>query len=171
MTLRYTTPVANVFFDSLMQQLSSSAIRVYLKIARNTNGWRNELGQVKKRDWIAHSQFGKVGVSPRSVTTAVEELLSLELIHVTDEQGNSLHDPQKRKRAKRIYYGLIDQTQAQTAFNSAQNHKNKTQFQPTTKESSTKEKYNVNERLTDKQRMQQILQNEEEKQIKRDDWL
>ena len=167
MKLRYTTPISNTFFDNLMQQLSSSAIRVYLKIARNTNGWRNEFGQVKQRDWIAHSQFSKVGVSPRSVTNAVDELLKFSLIHVTDDQGNSLHDPQKRKRAKRIYYGLIDQTQAKPTFNNAQNDQNIKQFLPTTKDISL-QKLKANKRIPDHIRLQEILQDEEEKQVERD---
>lgn len=171
MTLRNTTPVPNVFFDSLMSQLSSSAVRVYLKIVRNTYGWRDPQGNVKLRDWISHSQFAKVGLSSRSVTTAIDELLKQDLITLTDDYGNPLDHPKKRKNAKRIYYGLKHNTQANPALNKAKNDKNKGQFLPSTKEITTKEMYKANERLTDQERMQQILQNEEEKQIRRDNWL
>ncbi|MFD2916857.1 hypothetical protein [Psychroserpens luteus] len=170
MTLRNTTPVPNVFFDSLMIELSSSAVRVYLKIVRNTYGWRDPQGNVKQRDWISHSQFSKVGLSSRSVTTAIDELLGHNLITLTDDFGNLLNHPKQRKNAKRIYYGLQSNTQVNLAFNKAKNDKNKAQFLPTTKEISS-QKYKANERLSDQERMQQILQNEEDKQIRRNNWL
>ncbi|QMU63564.1 MAG: hypothetical protein GKR88_04240 [Flavobacteriaceae bacterium] len=72
MRLNNTTAVPNVFFDTQMQHLSGSAIRVYLKIVRNTIGWRDANGKVKLRDWISHSQFEKTGISNRSVTSAIE---------------------------------------------------------------------------------------------------
>jgi hypothetical protein len=170
MTLRNTTPVPNVFFDSLMLELSSSAVRVYLKIVRNTYGWRDSQGNVKKRDWISHSQFSKVGISSRSVTTAIDELLSHNLIILTDDYGNLLDNPNKRKNAKRIYYGLQLNTHANNALDNAKKDKNKEQLLPTTKDNSTKQRYKANERLSDQERLQQILQDEEEKQIKRDNW-
>ena len=168
--LKYTTPVPNKFFDQQMIDLSASAIRVYLKIVRQTLGWRDENGYPKQRDWISHSQFGNVGVSSRSVTTAIDELLSHNLIVLTDEQGNLLNHPQKRKRAKRIYYSLTSNTNANSAFNKVKIDRNKTQFLPTTKETSTR-LYKANERIPDHVRLRQILQEEEEKQIKRDSWL
>jgi hypothetical protein len=164
------TPIPNRFFDLLMGDLSASAVRVYLKIARNTFGWRDAQGNVKKKDWISHSQFANAGVSSRSVTSAIEELLSLGLVRLTDELGQSLHDPEKRKRAKRIFYALVDIPQANTAVNNAKNDniKRKNCLQ---QEKFHKKKYAANERMPDHIRLQQILQEEEEKQIKRDGWV
>ena len=170
MTLRYTTPIPNRFFDKLMIDLSASAIRVYLKIARNTLGWRDKQGNVKERDWISHSQFGNIGVSSRSVTTAVDELLSYGLIHLTDEHGNSLNHPKKRKRSKRIFYSLVLNTKANSSDNKAKIDKTKAQFLRTTKDifqNSSEQKRH----LTDRERIQQLFQSEEEKQIRRDNWL
>ena len=66
MKLTNTTPVPNIFFDQHIGTLSGSGIRVYLKIIRNLLGWRDENGNVKQKDWIAHSQFEKTGLSNRS---------------------------------------------------------------------------------------------------------
>ncbi|MDG5490616.1 replication protein [Psychroserpens sp. SPM9] len=169
MRLKYTTPIPNRFFDELMIDLSASAVRVYLKIARNTYGWRDPQGNVKPRDWISHSQFSKVGLSSRSVTTAITELLELDLITLTDDYGNILNNPQKRKNAKRIYYALKTINKENYTLDKAKNDKNKGQILPRTKEIPL-QKLKANERLTDQERMQEILQNEEEKQIKRDNW-
>lgn len=170
MMLKYSTPIPNRFFDKLMIDLSASAIRVYLKIARNTLGWRNKDGSFKGRDWISHSQFGNIGVSSRSVTTAIDELLSQGLIRLTDEQGNSLHLPQKRKRAKRIFYSLVMENTANPTFNKAESDKIQEHFLPTTK-GNYLQKYKANERIPDNIRLQQIFQEESRKQIKRDSWL
>ena len=67
MKLSNTTAVPNQFFDNQMKDLSGSALRVYLKIVRNTIGWRDNNGNIKKRDWIAHSQFEKVFNALRNI--------------------------------------------------------------------------------------------------------
>lgn len=182
--LRGTTPVPNEFFDTRMALLSSSAIRVYLKIVRNTWGWRNRDGRVKQRDWISHSQFEKVGVSSRSVTKAIEELLGLGMIRVTDDQRNSLSDPVKRKQSKRLYYSPVAQNTAENAYNNEKNDQNNAgknqgpkHFFPATKEILTKERSSaetsqVTERITDRQRLNQIREEEQNNQIyKRDGWF
>lgn len=172
MTLRGTTPVPNFFLDKRMVDLSASSIRVYLKIIRNTLGWRDENGNVKRRDWIAHSQFAKVGVSSRSVTNAIEELLHHGLIRVTDDKGNSLSDPKRRKLAKRIYYAPILETQAESTNYNAKNDNNKPQNLPTTKEISLQKSSVKNtERITDRQRFNQIKDEQQRKQLQRDGWL
>ena len=181
MTLKGTTAVPNFFLDKRMAELSASSVRVYLKIIRNTLGWRDRQGNFKKRDWISHSQFEKAGVSSRSVTKAVDELISAGLIRVTDDHSNSLSDPKARKHAKRIFYAPILETNAETAHNkekiapySAITSTKPTQILPSTKENFTKE-YKAtftqgSERLTDSQRLQQIKEEQQNKQIQRDGW-
>ncbi len=182
MTLRGTTPVSNEFFDKRMADLSASAIRVYLKIVRNTWGWRDQNGKIKERDWISHSQFGNVGVSSRSVTKAVEELLGFGMIRVTDDHGNSLSDPNKRKHTKRIFYAPIAHNTAERAYNNEKNDQNKAESSPKPPQNllSTKaislQKYRAentqgSERVSDGQRISQIMEEEQRKQIKRDGWL
>lgn len=185
MRLNNTTPVPNVFFDSHLENLSGSAVRVYLKIVRNLLGWRDENGNVKKRDWIAHSQFEKTGLSNRSVTSGVQELLDHGLIGVTDDYLNNLCDPLRRKKAKRVYYSLVLEntpiTEKSTFYS-----ENNTLYNEKTKEKTpqnlliTKEislpKYNANERVSDHIRIEQIRREklkkqEMDKQKERDSWL
>lgn len=179
--LRQTTPVPNKLFDEQMKELSSVALRVYLKICRNTNGWRNENGEMKQRDWISHTQFAKVGVSSRSVTKAVEELLCMKMIFATDEYGNSLHDANKRKFANRIFYSLtsenISETNADIANNAnatAKPRNRPPQNLHTTKDilqKSRTQNLRPDQRQTDKERLQEILDQEERKQYQqRDRW-
>jgi len=173
MKLNHTTAVPNIFFDKQISELSGSAIRVYLKIVRNLLGWRDENGQVKKRDWIAHSQFEKAGLSNRSVTNGVEELLEKQLIQVTDYIGNDLSNPKVRKHAQRVYYSLILENSEKTTFYNEKTKEKPPQSMRTTKEISLP-KYNVeNEQkglLTDSQRIQRILEQEKRKQLQRDSW-
>ena len=178
MTLRGTTPVPNRFFDKRMIDLSASAIRVYLKIIRNTWGWRDANGKVKERDWISHSQFGNIGVSSRSVTKAVCELLDYGMIRVTDDHGHSLSNPNKRKHAKRVYYAPIAENNAETAYNNEKNAPNNafTREIPTQELRTTKaislQKYKAEkgQRTPDHIRIQQIKEQQQRKQVQRDSW-
>lgn len=187
MRLKHTTPIPNEFFDSWMVEFPAVCLRVFLKIARNTLGWRDSHGSFKQRDWISHSQFGDIGVSSRSVTTATQELLDNDLIVVTDEQGNSLHDPKQRKKARKIYYQIhpriiekfaLDnskspRTTAENATYKAKSLQRPPQFLPSTKETlqnSSEQKITL-ERLSDRERLNEILDKEQEKQDQRDNWL
>ena len=170
MTLKGTTPVPNVFFDEKMKDLSGSAIRVYLKIARNTFGWRDKEGNIKQRDWISHSQFEKVGLSNRSITNAIEELIKKNLIYVTDYHGNSLTDPQKRKFAKQVFYSINLNSNANTTINKAKKEKTKPQVLRSTKDISL-QKYSAENKIPDHIRIGQIKEEEQNKQILRDSWL
>lgn len=170
MKLNNTTPVPNIFFDKHIENLSGSAVRVYLKIVRNLLGWRDENGNVKQKDWIAHSQFEKTGISNRSVTNGIQELLDQNLIQVTDYLNNDLKDPLKRKRAKRVYYALILENQEKTAFYNEKTKVIPTNFMRCTKEISLP-KYSAKEKIPDQTRIEQIKQEQYRKQMQRDSWL
>lgn len=170
MKLNNTTPVPNTFFDTHISSLSGSAVRVYLKIVRNILGWRDEQGRVKERDWISHSQFEKTGLSNRSVTNGIQELLDLNLIKVSDYLDNDLTDPNKRKKAKRVYYALQLKNSEKTTFYNEKTKEIPTQIVHPTKEISLP-KYNANERIPDHIRLEQIRQQQQRKQMQRDSWL
>lgn len=170
MKLHNTTPVPNRFFDKDIRNLSGSAVRVYLKIVRNVLGWRDENGKVKQRDWISHSQFEKTGLSNRSVTNGIQELLDYKLIKVSDYLDNDLTDPLRRKKAKRVYYSLIMENAEKTALYNEKTNEIPTQNMRFTKEISLP-KYNANERIPDHIRIEQIKQEQMRKQIQRDSWL
>ncbi|WP_335974041.1 hypothetical protein [Gaetbulibacter jejuensis] len=170
MRLNKTTPVPNAFFDKHISDLSGSAVRVYLKIVRNLLGWRDENGNVKQRDWISHSQFEKTGLSNRSVTNAIQELLDLKLIETSDYTGVNLSSPQQRKQAKRVYYALVQDNHENSALYNEKTKENTTQNMRTTKEISLP-KYSANERIPDHIRIEQIKQEQQRKQMQRDSWL
>ena len=174
MRLNNTTPVPNLFFDKQIGNLSGSAMRVYLKIIRNLLGWRDENGNVKQRDWIAHSQFEKTGLSNRSVTNGIQELLEHQLIKVSDYLNNDLTDPLKRKKAKRVYYSLVLENPEKTTFYNEKTKEIPPQNMRTTKEISLQKEYNVEneqkEMLSDRQRIDRIIEQQKRKQIQRDSW-
>lgn len=170
MKLHNTTPVPNRFFDKDIGNLSGSAVRVYLKIVRNVLGWRDENGKVKQRDWISHSQFEKTGLSNRSVTNGIQELLDHKLIKVSDYLDNDLTDPLRRKKTKRVYYSLMMENAEKTALYNEKTNEIPTQNMRFTKEISLP-KYNANERIPDHIRIEQIKQEQMRKQLQRDSWL
>lgn len=169
MMLNHTTPVPNAFFDAQIGGLSGSAIRVYLKIIRNLLGWRDENRNVKQKDWISHSQFEKAGLSNRSVTNGIQELLDKKLIKVTDYLNNDLTDPFTRKKAKRVYYSLVLDNSEKTTFYNEKTKEEPTNFMRSTKEISLP-KYTAKERIPDHIRMEQIKYEQQRKQMQRDSW-
>ena len=174
MRLNNTTPVPNLFFDKQIGNLSGSAMRVYLKIIRNLLGWRDENGNVKQRDWIAHSQFEKTGLSNRSVTNGIQELLEHQLIIVSDYLNNDLTDPLRRKKAKRVYYSLVLENPEKTTFYNEKTKEIPPHNMRTTKEISLQKEYNVEneqkEMLSDRQRIDRIIEQQKRKQMQRDSW-
>ncbi|WP_188375365.1 hypothetical protein [Winogradskyella haliclonae] len=153
--------------------MSGSALRVYLKIIRNVLGWRDEQGKVKNRDWISHSQFEKTGLSNRSVTNGIQELLDKNLIQVTDHTGNSLQDPVRRKTAKRVYYSPVLENAEKTAFYNAKTKENDCNSYGLQKKFNTKAytaTYEQKGKLTDRQRYEQIKLQQQRKQLQRDSW-
>jgi Mn-dependent DtxR family transcriptional regulator len=153
-----------------MSELSGSAIRVYLKIVRNTIGWRDPSGRIKGRDWITHSQFEKTGISNRSVTSAIEELLQNKLITVTDYTGSSLNNPTERKKAKRVYYSIVVDNLEKIALQTEKNDQIKPQDLRTTKETFL-QNYNAENASPDQKRIKEILEQEQRKQVQRDRWV
>jgi len=110
------------------------------------------------------------------VTIGVQELLDKELITVTDYTGNNIEAPQKRKNAKRVYYSLILDNSEKTTFYNEKNKEKPPHFMRSTKEISLP-KYTVEnenpeqkEKLTDKERIQRIIEQERRKQLQRDSW-
>ena len=104
-----TTPVPNFLFDVHLKELKSAELKVILIIIRQTLGWadrRAVLGR-KERDWISCSQLqSKTGSSQRAISSAIETLVTKNLIDVLDYQGSILDTAEKRKGKQRLYYRL-----------------------------------------------------------------
>ena len=108
MTPRYTTPVPNLVFDGHLHRLKPAELKVLLIIIRQTLGWiDSKTGKRKKWDWISNSQFGKkTGLSRKAVSTAIDGLVTKQLIVAADHTGFVLSSADDRKHAKQIYYTL-----------------------------------------------------------------
>jgi hypothetical protein len=104
--MRNVTPIPNTLFDKYLCQLKPTETIVLLTIFRQTNGWVDQYGKRKSRDWITHSQFmKKTGLSDKTVTKAIDGLIEKRLIKATDIQGNLLMRPEERRGKPRIFYG------------------------------------------------------------------
>lgn len=108
------TKVSDILLDIWLPKLSEAELKLLLTIIRQTIGWN------KQRDRISHSQFQKkTGLSPRSITKAVESLSSRDFIKITDPTGKEL-SPKHRKYRSDIHYEPTDFTKAKAEIISAQ---------------------------------------------------
>lgn len=105
--MRNVTPIPNTLFDKYLSQLRPSDTIVLLTIFRFTNGWIDpHTGQRKKRDWISNSLFeSKTGMSSKTISQAISNLIEMRLVKATDFSGTELLTPESRRGKTRIYYG------------------------------------------------------------------
>ncbi len=108
MTVRYTTSVPNMLFDHHLGELSVSELKVLLVVIRQTWGWTDKFtGKKKQWDWISGSQFRKkTGLSQKSISKAIDTLISKRMIIACDSTGFALTEAHDRRSAKRIFYSL-----------------------------------------------------------------
>lgn len=105
MNYKRTTQVPNHIFDTHLNQLSHSELKILLVVIRQTNGWILKNGKRKTRDRISHSQFiSKTGISRRNLSPTLQSLILKQLLTVTDRKGNLLHSPELRKGKAGIFY-------------------------------------------------------------------
>lgn len=105
MKYQQTTQIPNIVFDEHLSQLSFSELKILLYIIRQTYGWKLKNGKRKKRDRITYKFFHqKTGISIRAIPSAIQSLITKQLITVTDYHGNLLHSPEQRKGKVSIYY-------------------------------------------------------------------
>ena len=105
MPLNSTTPVPNEFFTYL-PNLSDAEIRVILLVIRQTYGWKDMKTQQRKlRDRITYNFIIKrTGLYRTLLSKTIQSLIDLQLIIVTDYEGNLLDTPQKRKGSHALFY-------------------------------------------------------------------
>lgn len=107
MSLCYSTPVPNTFFDAYLPNLKPAELKIILVIIRQTLGWKDKKNPSKRkqRDWISVTQFQKkTGLSKKAITTALTSLSSRGLIMVTDQSNRKVSKPKERQRSVRNYY-------------------------------------------------------------------
>lgn len=119
MNYQETTMVPNKVF-TLFPKLKPSSVLVLLIIIRQTVGWYNPKTKRRKvRDWISYKQFNKkTGLSIKTISQAIRELIHHNLIKATDYKGNELSTTELRKGKTRIYYQclLVDRKKSNTTM-------------------------------------------------------
>ncbi len=107
MMYKQTTQVPNIFFDHILKDLTEAEIKLLLVIIRQTYGWiDSSTGHRKERDRISRNQFVlKTGLCKRVISKALQSLVTKELISISCQSGNSLHDSLKIKGIK-LFYNL-----------------------------------------------------------------
>ena len=104
----YFTPTPNILFDKHLPHLSESEVKVLLAIIRQTYGWQMPHSKERrKRAWISSSLFRKMtGLSERSISLAVSNLVSNKQIIVTNQSGWRLNTPASRMGQDKLFFEL-----------------------------------------------------------------
>jgi hypothetical protein len=102
-----TTQTPNSVFDHLLKTLKDSELRVLLTVIRKTIGQIDPLQRSKRleRAWISQKLFMLCcNLSGRSISNAIDSLVSKDLLEVTNKKGDILNSKSKRRGASRLYY-------------------------------------------------------------------
>ena len=104
--IRNYTKVPNSVFEHL--NLSEKELKVLLVVVRQVLGWKDpNTGRTKERDWISQRYYCmRTGLSNRSVSTAIDELVQKGMIIATNRGGQELKRKEERRMQERIYYSL-----------------------------------------------------------------
>jgi phage replication O-like protein O len=134
MEIRYSTLIPNEVFDEYLPNLKLNELKVLLIILRQTIGYQ------KKQDWISSKQMEqKTGLSRRSISGAIDYLVTNNLITTSDEIGEKLCTPDERKGRQRIFFGSTLTPSEKRDITYRKKYHKPGQFFPTTKENHTKE--------------------------------
>lgn len=104
-----STPVPNIIFDVYLKELNPAELKVLFVVIRKTIGWVNATNSNgrKQLDWISHSQLMKMsGLSRRSLSTAINGLVSKKLINVYASGMAKIDLPELRKGKTKLFYEL-----------------------------------------------------------------
>ncbi len=102
-----TTNVPNELFDFHLPYLNQAQLKVLLVVLRQTVGWIDpKTKQRKVKDWITISFFSKkAGLSRKSISYAIQDLVDKELIVVVTKYSNKeLRTAKDRRGKKKLYY-------------------------------------------------------------------
>lgn len=96
-----TTQFPNLLLDRMMHRLRDTEWRLLCLIVRQTFGWQNGNGQRKEHDWLSHAQLRrKTGRSSAAISRAIDRLVCLGLIVVTDSQDRLLASTLDRRSSR-----------------------------------------------------------------------
>lgn len=158
-----STQVPNEIFDQQLPYLNQAQLKVLLVVIRQTLGWIDpKTKQRKRKDWISIPFFSKkTGLTHKSISIAISELVYKELIVALDAHERELRHPKDRRGKKRIYYAYAPYFRALKRKTWVDTLVDVFTFPPNTKQTHTKErttKTETYERKTDGQRYREILE-------------
>ena len=164
MYYRNTTQIPNELFDQHLRHLNQSQIKVILVVLRQTLGWIDpKTNQRKRKDWISMTFFvRRTGLTRKSVSIAIEELIQKELLIALDYYEDELRLPKDRRGKKKIYYAYAPYFRTLKARTWVENLADMFTYRYKTKPNPTKNKFHQthfsNQKQTDFQRYQQLQQ-------------
>jgi len=172
-----TTQVSNVLFNDLLKTVSFSQLKVLLTIIHKTVGQvdKKDTSKRKERAWISQKLFSMcTSLSGKAVSKAIEELVVLGYIEVTNQEGELMHTKEKRRRAMKLYYV----SRLRLKANEKQNDK-QVFIRPVTQDHTiklnTKTKYCYNtpqvKKISDTERYKEIIQLRHTRNLKRTETL
>lgn len=107
MPLQNTTPVPNEFF-SLLSCLTDHEVRFLLLVIRQTWGWQGPNKKRKQRDRMTYGYISKkTGLYRACLSATIQSLIDKRLLHISDESGNVMDIPSKRKGKRHLYYEYL----------------------------------------------------------------
>lgn len=97
------TPIPNVVFDDYLPFLSLAELKILLIVIRQTIGWN------KDRDWMNIRFLEiKTGLSARSISTAIQDLIDKQLIEIEKPNKESANEASLRKGKKMLLFSCGD---------------------------------------------------------------
>jgi phage replication O-like protein O len=162
MNYKQTTQIPNELIEAIPNlKLSGSEVKLLLIFYRATWGWH------KTRDRLTFSELiRRTGLGHRIISTSIQSLIDKELLRVTDYQGESLNSPQERKGKLYLFYTPLRLTSAVSSIKQSNNKHQPMQKQKDNKTNVTKpiviskKIHQGTKKITDKERIQQILWNQ-----------
>ncbi len=163
-----STQVPNEIFDFHLPYLNQAQLKVLLVVIRQTLGWIDPKTKKRKRkDWISSTFFQrKTGLTAKSISLGISELIRMDLILSFDHRGNRLKKPQDRRGKKRIYYAYAPYYRLTERKTMVDMLTNIFTFRPNTKQTLTKE--NTDGQRSEKTAYRRLSDDERYKQILRD---
>ena len=168
MNYQQTTQLPNEVVDVYLSILSGAEFKLLTLIIRQTYGWITKTGARKKRDRMTYGYIEKkTRLSRRIIAQALDRLSELGVVQITDYDKNILTTPEQRKGKTSIYYAPIFKAYEETSQNTGKKVikdvqkgiYNKTNFSKLTIQ---KIESQGTKRLTDAERIQQILNEREQ---------
>ncbi|MEO0899596.1 MAG: replication protein [Bacteroidota bacterium] len=101
------TMIPNEVIDVYLRELKPGELKVLLVVLRQTLGYSQGKGSKRRKiqDWISISQFKeKTGCDGKTISLAIQSLIDLGIVSVSDGQGNKLASAQKRRGKRRLYF-------------------------------------------------------------------